>query len=315
MCPNNELKRCQLNCPVVALFWCWGIKEMNNNLDLPQNFTSFLKLELVARNKRNPRYSLRSFSKTLDLSSSFVSKLLTGKRQLTEGTFNKITTQLSLTPELTSHYRNVEFANRSVKNANKNVSGIFNNELTAEFIADEKETQAELKKYKALSLDQFNFIADWYHFAILELLTVDGFILNPNYIAAQLNITPLEAQHAVERLSRLGLIQVRRTSKGNKIFASENHSTIGREIATAATLKQQEAFLKMAADALTEIPIEQRSQTSMTMAIPKARLKEAQKMIHDFRRNMTSLLQRRGKRDAVYQLTVSFYPLTKTKAK
>jgi uncharacterized protein (TIGR02147 family) len=290
-----------------------GIREMN--IDLPQNFTGYLKMELVARNKKNPRYSLRSFSKTLDLSSSFVSKLLNGKRQLTEETFNKISAQLSLSPELASHYRNVEFTNRLSKTSRDNSKSYIKGELDQELLEEVRDFQDEDKKFKALSMDQFNFIAEWYHFAILELLTIEGFIVNPNYISAQLNITPLEAQHALNRLIRLGLIKLRKTSKGDQVFVSENHTTIGREIATAATLKQQEAFLKMAADALIEIPIEQRSQTSMTMAIPKSRLKEAQKMIHDFRRNMTSLLQRRGKRDSVYQLTVSFYPLTKGKAK
>lgn len=298
---------------VLGSFCVGGISNMN--IDLPQNFTSYLKMELVSRNKKNPRYSLRSFSKTLDLSSSFVSKLLNGKRQLTEETFNKISAQLSLSPELASHYRNVEFTNRMSKSIKDKSKSYIEGEIDQDLLGESREFNDDDKKFKALSMDQFNFIAEWYHFAILELLTVEGFIVNPNYISAQLNITPLEAQHALDRLFRLGLIKLRKTSKGDQVFVSENHTTIGREIATAATLKQQEAFLKMAANALIEIPIEQRSQTSMTMAIPKSRLKEAQKMIHDFRRNMTSLLQRRGKRDSVYQLTVSFYPLTKGRAK
>jgi uncharacterized protein (TIGR02147 family) len=288
---------------------------MNTEIELPQKFTSFLKMELVARNKRNPRYSLRSFSKTLDLSSSFVSKLLTGKRQLTQGTFNKITTQLSLNPEIVTHYHNIEFAIQSNKPKNLRIAPDENKEYLQFVDNVEEKSLIEQKKYQAISLDKFNFIADWYHFAILELLTVEGFILNPNYISAQLNISVLEAQHAIERLSRLGYIKVRKTNKGDQVFVSDDHSTIGFEIATAATLKQQEAFLKKAANALVEIPIDQRSQTSMTMAIPQSRMKEAKKMINDFRRNMTSLLQRRGKRDSVYQLTVSFYPLTKGKTK
>lgn len=275
------------------------------NIELPHKFTGFLKMELAGRNKRNPRYSLRSFSKTLDLSSSFVSKLLTGKRPLTEGTFDKISTKLSLNPEVTTYYRNIEFANHL-----NNRRGKWNALLEAEdSLIDEQ------SKYKAISMDQFSFIADWYHFAILELLTIDGFTVNPNYISSQLGITPLEAQHALDRLLRLGFIHVKKTRKGVQVFVSENHSTVGRAIATAATKKQQENFLKMAIDALRDIPIEQRSQSSMTMAIPKIRLKEAEKMICDFRRNMTSLLQRKGRRDSVYQLSISFYPLTKGRAR
>lgn len=286
----------------------------NTTADFPHNFVGFLKLELQERNKKNPRYSLRSFAKNMDLSSSFVSKLLNGKRPLTEGTYNKIISQLSLDPEIADYYRQIEFIEGSLKTA-KDMSRLIEGELNENFDDEEQKTIAEQKKYKALNLDQFSFIADWYHFAILELLTVEDFIFNPNYIASQLGISPLEAKMAVERLFRLGLIKSRKTARDEQIFVVENNSTIGRDIATAATLKQQQAFLQMASNALLEVPIEQRSQTSMTMAIPKSRLKEAQRMIHDFRRNMTSLMQRRGKRDSVYQLTISFYPLTKIRGR
>jgi uncharacterized protein (TIGR02147 family) len=286
----------------------------NTTLDLPQNFVSYLKRELLERNKKNPQYSLRSFSKNMDLSSSFVSKLFNGRRPLTEGTYNKIVSQLSLNPDVADHYRQIEFINGSIKTA-KAMSCFIQSDLDQDGSDEFENSITDKKKYKALNLDQFSFIADWYHFAILELLTTENFIFNPNCIASRLGISPLEAKLAIERLFRLGLVKSRKTTKGEKMFGVDNNSTIGRDIATAATLKQQQAFLQMASNALVEVPIEQRSQTSMTMAIPKSRLKEAQRMIHDFRRNMTSLMQRKGKRDSVYQLTISFYPLTKTKSR
>jgi uncharacterized protein (TIGR02147 family) len=163
--------------------------------------------------------------------------------------------------------------------------------------------------FRQIELDQFSFIADWYHFAILELVTLPDFDSNVKQIAKDLRISTHESTDAVERLIRLGLLE--RDTKGRLSNKSGNNTTIGPNIATPATRKQQKQILEKAIDALDTIPIEDRSQTSVTLAIPRAKLDEARKAITDFRRTMTSLLQNpTDDPDSVYQLSVSFYPLT-----
>ncbi|HWU42412.1 MAG TPA: TIGR02147 family protein, partial [Bdellovibrio sp.] len=115
---------------------------------------------------------------------------------------------------------------------------------------------------------------------------------------------------ALERLLRMNYLK--KSAKGKITLVEENTTTIGPEVAVPATRNQQTQILEMALQALIEIPIELRSQTSSTMAIPSDRLGEAKEVITEFRRKMASLMQRPGKRDSVYQLSISFYPLTKT---
>lgn len=231
-----------------------------------------LKNELAARTAKNPKYSLRSFAAYLEVSPSFLSKILNGKRPVTPALSAKIAAKLGLP---------VPAADSS-------------------------------PEFRRVELDQFSFIADWYHYAILELVQLPSFHgrAPARAIASSLGISVDEAREAVERLIRLGFLE--RDSHGRLSNRSGNNTTIGPNIATPATRRQQMQILEKAIDALDSTPIEERSQTSVTLAIPREKLEEARKTIAQFRRKMVSLLQDPSTEpDSVYQLSISFYPLTK----
>jgi hypothetical protein len=56
--------------------------------------------------------------------------------------------------------------------------------------------------------------------------------------------------------------------------------------------------------------MELRDQSSMTLAMNTKQLNVAKKRIKNFRRNLCTFLQKTKDRDAVYQLGISFYPVT-----
>jgi len=255
----------------------------------------YLKLVLSERQHRNPRYSLRSFASTLQLSPSFVSKLLNRKRKLTSDTFEKVAMRLQMNPKLVYQFRSHYFSKLSNFNFEEETQINFNKN----------------KKYQLIEEDQFQFISKWYHFAILELINLSSFKPNSSYIAAQLKITPFQAKEAFARLIRLGYVKISKSKNHQRVYLAENYSTIGSAIAKVAGRNQQKEFLDLAINAIEEVPYDQRSQTSMTMAIPIERIEEAKGLINEFRRNITEILQRPGEPDAVYQLSISFFPLTK----
>jgi transcriptional regulator with XRE-family HTH domain len=63
---------------------------------LEQDFRSFLQDELEKRCKKNPRFSLRAFARTLDVEPSALSKILHGKRSLTPKMLLRMASQLGL---------------------------------------------------------------------------------------------------------------------------------------------------------------------------------------------------------------------------
>jgi len=163
--------------------------------------------------------------------------------------------------------------------------------------------------YNQLTLDAFQVISDWYHYAILELISIKGFQPNSKWIAPKLGITVSEVNIAVERLQRLGLLKI--CDDGKWINGSGSNTTTGNAYSATAFRRLQRDVLKMALNALEEVPMEVRDQTSMTMAIDSSQLPEARIRIKKFRRNLCQFLQESGPRDQVYQLGISLYPITR----
>ena len=75
-----------------------------NSLDLDNSsigFLQFLQQELERRCQKNPRYSLRSFAKYLEIDPSALSKILNGKRPLGKRLIRRFAFKLALTQEET----------------------------------------------------------------------------------------------------------------------------------------------------------------------------------------------------------------------
>lgn len=56
----------------------------------------FLKRELNERRKRDPNYSLRAFAKFLDIDDGFLSRVINGKRVMSELMLEKVGARLDL---------------------------------------------------------------------------------------------------------------------------------------------------------------------------------------------------------------------------
>ena len=249
------------------------------------DFRLYLQEELIRRSKMNPRYSLRAFSKSLGVEPSFLSKILHGKRSITEDTLLRFSMKLGLSPKEMETYQK-------------------------QYVSKEKRGKWDRSEmsFRDVTYDHFQVIADWYHYAILELLTVKGFEHSTRSISKVLGISVPEANAAIERLIRLGFLQKKREKWVN---LSGNNTTLGNKFTASALREQQRQILKKALLALEDVPIERRDQTAMTMAIETRLLPVAKKKITAFRRRLCKFLQKNTKkRDDVYLLSLSLFPVT-----
>ena len=254
----------------------------------PKEFRLYLQEELVRRCKKNPRFSLRAFARTLDVEASALSKILNGKRTLTPKMLHRMCTQLGLGPDEVRNYE----------------SGLVSTRRATRTKPDAK------RNFQQVTADMFNAIADWYHYAIIELLTVQGFRPSATWIARALGVSVPEVNFAVERLLRLGMLEI--TPEGQWVQRSGQLTTTGSDYSTAAFRKLQKQILEQAIDALETVPWEDRDQSSMTMAVSKPKLNEARERIKAFRRDLCAFLQDGSSHDEVYQLSISMFPVTRT---
>ena len=250
----------------------------------PVGFRKTLQGEFLKRCRQNPRYSLRGFARALAMDPSDLSKLLRGKRAITPKAAREMAGRLGFDPST----------------------------VVAEQ-ADAQETRSSEKDLKMLLSDTFSFISDWYYYAILELLCLDGLSGTARVISTSLGLSIAEAQDALERLERLGMVA--RKSDGSWKKLKGNHTTVGIPGTTGALKKRQRQVLEKAIAAMDEVPPELRDQSCMTMSVSLDRLPEAKKRIKNFRRELCSYLEAGPKKEEVFELCISLFPLSRLKTR
>ena len=247
----------------------------------------YLQRELLRRCKANPHYSMRAFARTLRLESSVLSKILRGRRSVTPQTLRQIAGRLNLSPDQMNRFQGMLVERRGRR----------------------QRPAASPPNYAQLTVDSFQVIADWYHFAILELIAIKGFEPKAKWIARKLGISVSEANAAVERLQRLGMLAV--GPDGKWLDRSGQVTNIHGDFTNAAHRMLQKQILEMAIRAIENVPLERRDNTGMTMAIDPSLLPEARQRIKKFRRGLCAFLQKNKNKTAVYQLGIALYPLSR----
>ena len=241
-----------------------------------------LQQELMRRISSNSRYSLRAFAKSLGIQAPTLSHILKGNRKLPKNEINRIISALNLGPET--------FSNISIT---------------------PKQNDSSLTEYRQFTVDIFNVIAEWYHFTILELVRLPTFKPDPKWIARTLDISINEVNAAIERLVRVEMLEI--DKKGMWTVLAPNNTTTTNPFTNAALKKVQKQFLQKAQTALDETAIDLREQSGMTVALNLKDIPVVKERIKKFRRDLTKFIEANNKPDEVYQISFSFFPLTKNK--
>lgn len=240
------------------------------------NFRIWLQQQFTDRCRRNPRFSLRAFARMLGTEPTSISQILAGKRKVSKKTITRICDRLSATPDLRSQF------------------------LPA------KTAEAAEPDFRQLTADAFAVMADWHHYAILELTYVKGFQSHPRWIANKLSISQAEASIAVDRLLRLELL----AQEKGRLVKTDAFLTNFKDGFTAPALKElQRQILQKGMEAIEFTKAEEKDITSMTMAVDLKQLPEARQKIKKFRRELSAFLEK-GERELVYHLGIQLYPVS-----
>ncbi len=216
----------------------------------PEKPADYLRAELDRRQRRSAGYSLRAFARDLAMSPSAISELLNEKVGLSPERARDLANRIKLEEEHHQHFCDLITAKYSRRQSQKQ--------------------EAELRilsrlrdKNSLLALDQFRLIADWYHFAILELLGITSVPWSIPKVAACLEVPEEDITQALDRLQRLELIQ---RTDSFYVPTSEKTKT-GDGVSSKAVRLFHRQILEKATVALEEQPIETRDFQSHILAI------------------------------------------------
>jgi uncharacterized protein (TIGR02147 family) len=233
-----------------------------------------------------------------------LSQILAGTRIPAAKLSHKLLERLDLTPEERDAFV-ASLADKHRSRKLKRMSRYFRE------ISKELSGHAKPVEYRTLEIDLFRTIADWYHYAILELTFVENFSSDPKWIASELQISVSEVKLAIQRLKELGFLD----EKNGKLFKTAPPLlTSDRHLTNSALKRRQKQILEKAITAVDEVPIELRNNTAMTAAIDPARIPEAKQRIQLFLDELTTFLEG-GKKEKVYEIAVALVPLQITERK
>lgn len=237
-----------------------------------RDLNDHLREEFILRKNKNPNYSLRAFSRDLNISVTSLSQCLNGLRVLSKTNEKKVAAKLGL-------------------------KYFFDRDNLQERLSLSEET---------LINDELKSLSEWYYIAIMNLAKLENCKNCVSWISERLNISKLETQVALSRLSRLGYIKVQK----NNLIRTKNIFKTSFDIPseTIKTLHLQN--LQNSQKALNEYSVEEREFINVIADVNSGNLKEAKILTRQYMQELTKLMQK-GKANNVFSLSVQIFPLTK----
>ena len=262
-----------------------------------QDPRQFLLDALSSKQKLDPTYSVRKWSKDMGLKShSLLVMLLQGKRELRIQHCEFINNGLELNNNEQAYYQTlVQY---------KNAKGIEERNLIAGFLQD----QHPGDDFKSRDVMEFTAISDWVHMAILAMTELRNFKGTEEEVCVLLKgkITLTEVRSAMIRLMDLDLVK---WNKLGNLEATCKRVSSKDDICNKGVQEYHRQVIALATDALEEQDVDQREFQSFSMAVAKDKIILAKDMIRKFRAKLSKAVS--GDGDNVYQTNIQFFQLTK----
>lgn len=269
-------------------------------MEIP-SYRSYLFEEYRRRSSVNASYSLRAYARDLDLSPSRLSEIFSRKNGLSCQNAARIAGVLKL-----------EGPDREVFETSVQASHARSAKQRAEARSRLLKILQRPKEFQ-IRHDEFRLISDWCHLAILELLSLKGFVLSPRAVSEKLGISVPEAKAAIDRLLRLGWIQMVR----DRPVVAEAFRTINSPSAASKALRSFHAQMIRKAERSIEFQrTEDRDLHGLLLAVEKKNLPKAKKLLYEFCKEFNHQVgSKPGDGEAVYALTLQFFEMTESEGK
>ena len=249
----------------------------------------YLSAVFSQKRSTNPRFSLRSWSKQIGLSSpAILSLVLKGKRILKPKQAVKIRRSLKLEAQEARYFDFLILY--------RNAGSIEEKEFYENILRTIKPNN----NFSSIDLAKFRVISDWY---------LKDFISNPQWISKRLGdgVTASQIKGAIERLLKLGFLI---EDKNGNLKRPSTRLATPTDFPDEGLKRFHTQMIEKASKAIREQEIHERDITSNTVTTSTAKLPEAKKMIRDFRQNLAKFLDTPDGNET-YQLNVQLFKLTR----
>lgn len=261
-------------------------------LYFPEDPRHYVKQEFDSRVKRRPHYSLRAFARDLEVSPSTLSDFMKGRLGFSRERTAFIAKKLQLNNEQRDHWWDL----MESKHARK---------TDARKLARTRSVARSSESKMKMALEQFQFVSDWQHLAILELVDVGPRYHSAEAIAKALGLTVKVARESVERLEKLEMIST--AGKAWKVNSAVTH--VGEGVPSRAIQIFHQQILQKMTSALEKQPVEKREFQSLIFGMKSADVPRFKEDLAQAVLDLASRYVTEGEKDTVYALSAQLFSL------
>ena len=264
------------------------------------DYRSFLRDWFDWKKGSNPRFSYRVLAEKVGFKSAgFFTQLLQGKTTMSLDLAHRFAECMGLDRRETEFFQAMVLHNqaRSLVEEKRHLDRMM--ELRPEAL-------------QRLARDRSEFLEQWHHIAVWQLLEAVEVRQDPSRLAASLvpAVETAEVERSLSLLERLGM--ARRDSDGRWRQLDPILSVAG-EIPNSVTRRFYLSINKLAAESHDRFERDERLLSWVTLAISDKKREEIVQEVRAFRRHLVELARRDDKPQDVHQLLIQLFPLSRTR--
>ena len=264
------------------------------------DYRLFLRDYYDARKADERNFSYRWFAQRAGFNSSgLYSSIVRGKVNLTDNTIPKFAAAMKLEPNEEAYFRlMVDFTHATTPEGRQEIF--------------DRMFPLMPERIRRAHLGQREYYSDWRYAAVHHALSVlevrDDYAELARFFDPPMSIA--EARHAVELLESIGL--AKRAPTG--IWESTTKTLMGgAEIGVDLVRNYQASLIDEGKRALREIPKEKRQISTTTFSVSPEGKQRILKKLADVQREIFEIVKSDSGENAVCQLNIQFFPLTREK--
>ena len=275
------------------------------------DYRKYLAQAYETKHRQNPAFSESAFVRKAGLSSNsrgYLRLVIEGKRNLTPATIRGFSDALGLDSRGSLYFENLVNYNQASRPKDREYY------FQRMIIASEGASSSQVDLLRS----QYHYYSNWYLVAVRELVGLDQFNENDEWIATQLRgkITPEEARESIVHLVRLGLLK---REPSGKLVQSDSLIKYEGNVFNDVIQKFHSQMLDRAKESLVEDEYAERRTSCVTLSCDRTQMPDMIRMVDEFRDAVNIKFGRESKNpDTVFQVGFQIFQLTpvnKTKTK
>jgi uncharacterized protein (TIGR02147 family) len=263
------------------------------------DYRDFLRDYATYQKSLDENFSQRSFAKDAGMpasTSSLFPAIIKGRRQLSPNLRIKFGKALKLGEREYRYFDLLVQFNQAKGMAEKNF-----------FFA--QLTKFRSSRAQIVGETQYRFFSKWYYSAVWNYFGIDQKQRHPGIIAANIYppLTPSQVEESIKLLLEIGLIK--KTASGYTV--TDKHIYTEKNVQAMAARQHIHELTGMAMEVFEDLPPEVRQYNALMFSISGEGFKTIKERIRSFQEELREIIDRDGKEDRIYTLTMQLFPNSK----